>query len=1066
MRAALWIACAAAALAACGDTTNTGVSQLNLDRPIDISFACYGGLRLTNGGSADITQMVTDSAQPTTSCDFRSAPRGATDPAPIPTGQEDLSKQGGTVLAGVAWYGFVLQSEPGTVAIARFDTKPSTSFIGGDVSVIDADPLTPGNNGISVGEDPIAIATDKVGCFEMTANAGSCDLSALDIGSALDANVGAKVDRLQVMSSTGAPVRSRPAAMVAEPPAGTIGVACPATPTGLMYVAYPSCHAVAGIDVSTGTVVTSIRFDAAGVASIGDGNLVCPDECSGGASPAAGTRPVTIDLREDPRVHTRRMAIGADNSPVFTIVEIGADSLPASLTQIPLEDKHGTLGLTHVTISPQIGMGGASGLVDDSVGSQSQFVYGVATDSTIRVADILNVGKECDAQVDPRLIRDQKSVKTLSCMPVGDPTTPARRPGARGPGVELVGQAIPTSITIVKADNFDSDTRDVSPSTLKGYFGVITSANGATFIMNVDDDNYGDTVVNAEPFHTQIPLAIAHQLRDGIPDRDLLATANDSTGAPQPICDTDGPNPDATAGNDGPARAAASPIRANTSGFVAADKVGELPSIRQVLCTGTDDTKPVSELSFAAPQTVRDLVWPDLRGLRVDETWTLTWEGSLSQDTQDSANDGPAIREGQLEVTASDGMSLIDQTHPFCNAGVQPDDIVQLRGCDPAAGDSDCPLGYTCFVHPDSQVTGLGACMLTDEASRLADACKEFLVSLRRYTVARAETGELVLIPRRHVLRTSPVDGCVSDDQCKALADYTVRETSSADPSADMTPADTHTWSCQADPTRAPVAGTGNRCVETCTKDSECDSGAVCQNNVCFDSVIPPQACVNSPQRFDLRASDAFTVIGSTSGFVHPIIADSGGTCVHDPAASPFQVGRIPLAPPACDPAADERTGLKADGTYDANPCSVVVDESELDPVFLAGSCNLANPATVLASRKADAVRFHNRGMTLTLVDPTYPGDDACIGDRGGKLGKVPFVFSNYQLAFRQTAGFAPLSLSINPAFPVRVVRGPTESIWVIDDGDFLSTDISVPSTRGKVFRIEPQNLNVVNLVE
>jgi len=47
----------------------------------------------------------------------------------------------------------------------------------------DADPLTPAVNAISVGEEPIAIAPDNSGCFEVTANAGSCDVSVIDVKS-------------------------------------------------------------------------------------------------------------------------------------------------------------------------------------------------------------------------------------------------------------------------------------------------------------------------------------------------------------------------------------------------------------------------------------------------------------------------------------------------------------------------------------------------------------------------------------------------------------------------------------------------------------------------------------------------------------------------------------------------------------------------------------------------------------------------------------------------------------------------------------------------------------------
>jgi hypothetical protein len=233
-----------------------------------------------------------------------------------------------------------------------------------------------------------------------------------------------------------------------------------------------------------------------------------------------------------------------------------------------------------------------------------------------------------------------------------------------------------------------------------------------------------------------------------------------------------------------------------------------------------------------------------------------------------------------------------------------------------------------------------------------------------------------------------------------------------------------------------------------------------------MDSVIPPQACVNSPQRYDLRASDAFAVLGTQSGYVHPIIADSGGSCVTDPTASPFQIGRIPLAPPACDPTADLRTGLKADGTYDVNPCSFTGAEVEIDPVFVPDTCTLADPSSAIVTRQADEVRFHGPGMTLTLADPTYGGDDKCVLDRGGKLGKVPLVYSGYELEFEQTAGFSPLILEITPSYPVRTVRGPTNSIWVVDDGDFLSTDVTVASTEGKVFRVEPINLELVNTLQ
>jgi hypothetical protein len=175
-------------------------------------------------------------------------------------------------------------------------------------------------------------------------------------------------------------------------------------------------------------------------------------------------------------------------------------------------------------------------------------------------------------------------------------------------------------------------------------------------------------------------------------------------------------------------------------------------------------------------------------------------------------------------------------------------------------------------------------------------------------------------------------------------------------------------------------------------------------------------------------------------------------------------VGRIPLRAPACDPAADPITGLLPDGTYGPNPCQTTVQQSEFEPVYPANSCTASDETIV--NRDATGLRLRNRGMALTIVDPTYNGDLRCHGDRGGSLVDVPLVPAGYQLTFRQAAGFAPKALKgITPSFPVKVLRGPLESIWIVDEGDFISTSVAQASTRGKVYRVESQTL-VVNLLE
>ncbi|HEV7810973.1 MAG TPA: hypothetical protein VGO64_10255, partial [Candidatus Limnocylindrales bacterium] len=649
---------AAAVVAACSDTTNPEVTQLNLDRPVDMAFACYGGLRITNGADAKPTDPIVVSAQPFESCNFRSGPP-VDDKAPVPFGQGEV---GGLQPSGVFWYGLILESGPGTVAVARFQTSPVNQFAS-DASVRDANKLTPGTNGISVGEDPVAIATDKLGCHAITANAGSCDLSALDLTSALDeVQPVYKVDRIPVKSSLGEVIRARPSAMVAEPPAGQLGVSCPAQPGGIVYVAYPNCHLVAAVNAGTGTIVSGIKYDELGVPSLVGGDVSCPAECGGGGVFTAGPRPVTLDLEFDERTQTRRLVIGSDNSSSFSLVELDVDSLPLSISQVALENTTGNLGITQIALSPTIGIGGAGStdVFDDGAsGGDFQFVYAIATDHTVRVADVLTLRKECDTQVDPRFLRGIQNVRQLGCLVVGDPTTPPRRATASGPGIQV---GIPLSLEIVRSQKVQSVA--TNPDNLIGYFAVVTTAGGGAFVINVDDDVYSDTFQSSSPLAVTVQDAIAHQLRDAVPARETLSTTQvEDPNHPDakvtvPLCKYNGPVTDDGSAVAGP-RASGIPARNTPVGNVDPNKVTELPYFRQLKCVSEaeglfSDTDAagiaITELSFSAPADVRDRTFPDLHSLARDEAWTLTWEGSLSQDQSDDNIDGPGVRESQLVV--------------------------------------------------------------------------------------------------------------------------------------------------------------------------------------------------------------------------------------------------------------------------------------------------------------------------------------------------------------------------------------------------------------------------------
>lgn len=1221
--------------AACSDTTTIGVTELNLDRPVDVSFACYGKMRRTDGrpGPGIASDPIISTAMPLSICQALSPPL-STDPiAPVP-GQEQITNADNP---SPVWYGFFLQSASGTVALAQWPARPADAMFPKDLgaqqfsdsgsslfSVLDADPLTPGKNALSIGEDPVALGTDKTGCFEITANAGSCDLSELNITSALSNIVDGSPDRpeirrVPVLTPNGARILSKPSAMIVEPfrdDRDPTGNECPKTPTSKLYIAYPSCHlvaevelgAVAGADgkaTATATVVGGIQFDGNGTASVLSGpalaNLSCPTECT--LDPTApvvtatdGLRPVALDYRLDPRTDTlgikpsitSKLAIGADTraTPLaapLTVVDLDLTtfaSVPGTLVPIPLEGNGGPVGVSALALSPQIGMGGdlsanPLGSVDDTNNNQAQFVYAVATDGTVRVADVLTRKRECDTQVDARFLRNvtlrpAPQDPSLDCLPLGRPDLP-RRAGARSPGIELPGSAIANSVAIIKGLQAVPRYSFTPPATQQmpmptpvptpmpaqpdlfvGYFAVITASTGVVFLANVDDDYVPDSVSTTagKAIATSPVLVMAHQLRDNLSDRD---------NPPKDCTSVDGVGGALTGGP----RLNAVPVQQFITGTLFDDLDNQLPRLQQVACDiehAADDKKPlvpVTALELGAPEVPKDLtdltagpaasrdaVYPDLRTVSVSvrpsssqslENWTLTYEGTLELDSTVPSTNGPSLHFGQSFVDRT-GMFIEDAAQPFCHMGVEPGDVVEFRGCDPAHIDADCPAGYTCYVHPAS-TANVGACFRKTEAARLQDTCRDFLTSVRRYTVGTDASGgtapgKLVLWQRKHELSTTPIDGCVSDAQCDDLARAALVINQSADPFVEPVGGQAQTrWSCQADPLRKPLQGDPSlkRCVQACTYTPRtaqnpnpraeapfCANSTVCVPvvppapdspdpvpGVCMEGIEPPQVCLNGPQRYVVRAGEAFAVIGDQTGFVHPIVTSADGRrCVRDPNLDkdPLSIGRIPLTAPPCgpvpaDPASDYRfTGRIDSSRFEANPCSLTVQQFEFTLDYAAcadgkpavcanggqpppcpggqaplcsdahppphyGTCRVpSRPAQAAVRMNVPAIKFRNRALTLTVVDPYRSSGDACIGrDPGNVRTNIPMVVPGYQIAFGVKAGFTPATLPFNApqVSPIKVVRGPTDSIWVVDDGDFIGNGITDVTTRGLVFRVE-----------
>lgn len=1085
-----WVFASGAALlslalgAGCDDTTTGTTVQLNLDRPADVAFACYGGLKL-NGSSEIIT-----SAQPLLSCDHR-----AQKLAP-PDGQTgDLPE--------VVYFGLILQSGPGTVALARFPATAASTFDGDDVDILDADPLTPGKNSIAIGVSPVSIGTDKSGCFAVTANAGSRDLSLLRLDTALSLGGQAVVNRMKVKNGA-AEVTAAPAAMMVEPgpqildtgevtadPQVLIGQRCGAQATGLAYVAYPECRAVAVVDLANGQIVKGVQFDAAGAASVVDPGAGWATACGGSAVMTAGPQPASLDLQYDLRAHAaaapRRLAVGARNSNRVTVVDLDAAARPTATAQVSLFDATSSLGVVDIALSPHVGMGGNKGIVSDGDAPHFQFAYAVATDGTTRVASVLPGDlRECDTQLDPRYL-STKTAAELACLPMANVANP-RRLGARGPGIPMPRDGISNAVRIMtipqlsteagKCTATDGSCRVAGPTKLVGTFALIASTSGVTYVADIDDDDKADVEDTVQPLAFDLPTSMPHQLRDQIIDRGVRAVQTAEGGGEQRLCAATGPGVDDSGGARGGARLAGAVSVLGATNLVATAKLPILPVFQHSLCTGTDATLAVPELAFSADDAVRKSRFPDTQALAAVEDWRVIWEGSLSIDNLLSDNNGPPVRLGTL-TSANQVLRLSDRSRPFCSAGVEPYDIVQLRGCDPASVTPQCPLGTTCYVHPDS-TTGSGSCLPSKTADQLAETCRRFLVSARTYGVlddpATADaddikSNELRLVPRPRVLRSTPITGCTDTQQCTDLADYEATLAEEAHPSQSTLTA-RQQYVCEADASRKAVT-TGKRCVMTCTRDADCSSGSVCvdggSGGRCMESVLPPPACIAGAQRYELRASEALVVAGNQTGYVHPIIADANGRCVRDPNASPLQVARIPLSAPPC--VGDGPTDLTP------NPCSTTVSQAESQPRYLPGTCDAASPAAELVTRTGvPAIRYRGPGMTFHIVDPTFKGDARCRGDRLGfkvarqqeplQIDGVPAVHAGYAMTFRIGGGYAPLPLRASAVMPVRVVKGPQQSIWIVDEGDFLSDTSLVPSTRGKVFRIESASITTTSVMQ
>lgn len=1017
---------------ACSQELNA-VEPRALDRPTDLAIACYGDYLLDDG-------TVVRSGQPLVGC------------AP----SEDDPPEG---VVRPDYYGFALETADGTVALLNLTNG----------AVLDSDPLVPGKNSIPVGILPVAIEADSFGCHAVVANAGTCDLSILDVKAAAERDP--SVTRSAVTNAGGDVILAKPRDLAAQPAGGTYGVACPSQPAGLFYVAYPACNAVAVVD-GGGQVVKAVVFAQDGTASIVD-ELTCPVECGAGAAsptgiaegvgmtdagpmgdPDAGTqppedlvtpRPVAVHVSDD----GTQLFIGAENHASITIAELGDDGLPDLTRSIALEGK---VGVTALDSTGVIDMGGTRGEYDGTVG-EFEFVYAIATDKSIRVANV-RTRRECDTQIDPRFIHDVTNYATFSCFPVGDPGNPPRRADARGPGIVLPRGAVPTDVetfvlTTAVSGSGEGQTGVPAPLYMVGHYALVSASDTLVYVVNIDDDHQADFENFDDPLEVALPLALPHQLRDAANLRHEVAES---------CVDFD-----PSAGSRGP-RLSSDIFRFVNGEFVHFENQHLLPRLHNEICPhdpAGSTPVVVSELDLRASEQTREQVFPDLAAVLNDD-WAFVWEGVISRDVRNTDVDGPPTRVGVIDRMGGE-VVLVDGAGPFCEMGVEDYDIVQLVGCQAS---SQCNVGETCVFHPETPASiDRGMCFPTELADALEARCRDLLISRREYTVRNVNQGYVELEPRRRVLRTTPIDGCTSDAQCVDLArienalitdvqpkDYAIAPLDSA-----------FGWQCVADPSRKPGPDT---CVMTCKADPDdpeaplCEPGYTCTDpdngGFCVAGPLPPAECVPTLERYEVRAGEAFAVVSRTqssstnprgTGFLHDRIVDPDtGQCVTDPDASPLLTGRLPLDVPEC-------TG---DGMADVspNPCMTTVTQYETGRVYSNPSA-CTGESNPLVELQIPAVRFRNPVFTIHMVAPWTRGDDTCFEDYAGTLPPFSPMYQGFVIDFALTGGFFPLTIAnLSVAYPVELVKGPDGRIWVMDQGDTTSGTF----TRGRVVAVDPES--------
>ncbi|MCU1278531.1 MAG: hypothetical protein JWM53_2077, partial [bacterium] len=733
---------------------------------------------------------------------------------------------------------------------------------------------------------------------------------------------------------------------------------------------------------------------------------------------------------------------------------------------VPFDVKAATFGTPHsVTLDP-----GDNGLVQPGVrvvrvGPRSEagkFLYAVARDGSVRVID-LDRNVECETNPDPRWTgpgvnlqqtptsnpplepTPLKQARTLGCFPLGDPLTPRRSAFAHSPGIALAPGQLPVDVAFVHLDGPPQDPTGLSAppaassGLLVGDFAWIISSDGRGTVVDIYDAcpapnqqqagagpshytagaclpeniaiSLSDTVQQVGHPQPFLLDRVSHRIRSGHPRFVLPAAESDNTGQPRV---PDRTHPCAVAV---PATSPGIPDGGVPDAGGCNTTVGNLPSLYG---------EPVPAELMPADNEMRSIYFVDPDHVRT-ETWVMTWEGVLSGTAR--ALGFPFVNTGNMDP-AQNGAFLTDSGGGWCSHGARAGDKLIFTGC---TVDSECDqaAGFQCIRDPGAFVdVTQGMCLPIDNKMYTADfwsqTCGKLLRSQRKFRVLHARQAQ-----------PTPGGGGISDVLTigeiyePEYAEQTTTCTSDADCTTAKIQVAAQVGGNLRDTKCLKDADGQNRCLLPCddvTTDAKCGADFECawsqlgdkrcmRAPIGFDAdnmKVDPgywHTCMKEAQQYELHVGDAFTVSGTSSGYLTDEVVDpSSGECILPPqtlATARLSQWRIPLTAPACP------------ANVNAQPLV-----ASIDPSLQTNVCTLG-----MSAPSVERIHFENPIFNIVAQIPLATAMGQPIVPPDGT--SVSFVVTGGGVNL-----IAQLGVDVQAQQPRSALVGPDgQTVYIVDEG-------------------------------